>query len=126
MPKILIADDDLDIASIISTILSHVNSLYEIEIALTKLQLYEKITVLELDLIILDAKFGSENGRVICKFLKENFLNIRVILISASVERLQKIDELCADGSIEKPFNLNAIVNIVEDVLAKPPARFQQ
>jgi DNA-binding response OmpR family regulator len=72
-----------------------------------------------IDILLLDVFLDNINGRHICKQLKSdpstNYFPI--VLMSASPENLQDLDECNADGYIEKPFDIKYVVKKIEDLL---------
>ncbi|HEV8082188.1 MAG TPA: response regulator [Chitinophagaceae bacterium] len=74
------------------------------------------------DLIILDIFLAAEDGRNVCKELKEDkeTLHILILVFSASPESLKDYESYCADGVIEKPFNLNQLIEKLTSVLHLP------
>ncbi len=118
MIKILIADDDPDVAVVLATYFGEVEKKYEVATAFSKSELLEKIALWLPELIILDVWFGKANGRILCKFIKSNFLQVKVILISATAQLLENQKECLANGCVEKPFDLVHIAKTVERVIA--------
>lgn len=70
-------------------------------------------------LILLDILLDGIDGRVICSELKESSLykNICIILFSASSEKLQDYNNCNADGILEKPFDIQNLLYVLESCL---------
>ena len=109
MNKILIIEDDKDIAAIERVFLTV--SGYEVDLA------YDGFTGLNMglsksyDLIILDIMLPGINGFDICIKLREN-LDIPILLVTAKQDDIDKIKGLGsgADDYIEKPFSPSVLV----------------
>ena len=71
------------------------------------------------DLVLLDINVGSEDGREMCRGIKEQskFHHIPVILFSANTEALKVNADAGADAGIEKPFDLNNLVELIDKYL---------
>lgn len=66
------------------------------------------------DVVLLDVNLRDEDGRKICKILKQQqVIHCPVLLISANPDNLKKFDECLADGAIEKPFDLKTLTKII-------------
>jgi DNA-binding response OmpR family regulator len=74
------------------------------------------------DLINLDEWLNDEKGSDICKKIKSNpeTAHIPIILVSA-INQLEEVAKGCkADGFIEKPFNINDLVDCIKENLESP------
>ena len=70
------------------------------------------------DLIILDVMLGKDDGRLICRELKNSEYNhIPILMYSASRLMLEHWEEYNADNRIEKPFHITQLQNRVEPML---------
>ncbi len=115
--KVLIVDDEVDICNLLSWILkqknlvtSFVNSLSEAEKALKK----DKPSILFLDNYLPDG-FGVE----FISFVKENYPDVKVIMITAHDSYSEKQNALKkgADFFISKPFTKALISETVDSLL---------
>lgn len=105
-PKILVVDDDIDVAQYITSLLSHdyiVVNRYSAEEAL------EDLEQVKPDLILSDIIMGKMSGYDFCKTIKQNLLfsHIPVILITAKSNMNEQITDLRlgAVAYITKPFD---------------------
>lgn len=105
-PKILVVDDDIDVAQYITSLLSHdytVVNRYSAEEAL------EDLEQVKPDLILSDIIMGKMSGYDFCKTIKQNLLfsHIPVILITAKSNMNEQITglRLGAVAYITKPFD---------------------
>ena len=69
-------------------------------------------------LIILDIYLAGEDGRNICRKLKEDDAtrHIPILVVSASPADLKDYDTYYADGIIEKPFDLKTLLQKITSI----------
>ena len=119
MKNILIIENDQDILDLMSYILEEQG--HQIFTSLNSSVLDEEN--LEPDLIILNQTLGIERGSDVCIKLKQDpkTAHIPIILISA-VNQLDELASKCnADGYIEKPFDIENFIRVVNDHLTITP-----
>jgi CheY-like chemotaxis protein len=111
--RILIADDDPAIVDAIQLMLE----LYEYEVSTT----VDGETIYKMekeypDLLLLDIWMSGQDGREICKYLKNNPLtkHIPIVMISASHDVIQSAKDAGADDFIAKPFQMHELLQKVE------------
>lgn len=118
MAKVLIVDDQHELIELISVCLKikgHITAG-----AQNKETLMSSLESFQPDLIILDVMLGKEDGRIICKELKEStYKNIPIILYSASRLMLDHFEEYHADDRLEKPFDIFLLQDKVEQIVSK-------
>ena len=107
--KILIVDDDENIAELISLYLN--KECYETQIALegeSALQIFAEFSP---DLILLDVMLPGMDGYQICTEIRKNS-NVPIIMLSAKGEVFDKVLglKIGADDYIVKPFDSNELV----------------
>ncbi|MEH3111976.1 response regulator [Pedobacter terrae] len=114
--KILIADDDEGIVDAITMILEVMG--YDVEFT------YDGGAVIDAvknkpDLIMLDIWMSGYDGRDICKQLKNDpqFKGIPILMISASRDIRQSALDAGANDFMEKPFEMDSLLNRVEILL---------
>jgi CheY-like chemotaxis protein len=73
------------------------------------------------DMIFLDVFLQGEDGREICKELRNNSETkyLCIILISGSPKDLELYKEFGADGYLEKPFGLPVLLDKIESTLGE-------
>ena len=115
--KILVADDDPAIVDAIKLMLE----LYDYEVSTT----VDGETIFKMekeypDLLLLDIWMSGQDGREICKFLKNNPLtkHIPIIMISASRDIIQSAKDAGADDFIAKPFQMDELLQKVEKYIS--------
>lgn len=111
--KILVADDDPAIVDAIQLMLE----LHDYEVSTT----VDGETIYKMekeypDLLLLDIWMSGQDGREICKYLKNNPLtkHIPIIMVSASRDIMQSAKDAGADDFIAKPFEMNDLLEKVE------------
>jgi DNA-binding response OmpR family regulator len=111
MPKILIVDDSRDLADFLTVLLQLHN--FEVETALSKTVLMDKLDTFKPDLILLDIVLRHIDGRELCKEIKNNSLykKIPIILLSANPEFLKGYEVCEANDVIEKPFDIKTVID---------------
>ena len=82
-------------------------------------KLNETISLFEPDLILLDVLLRQENGRDMCRKIKEENKVLPIVLISANPNLLKNFEECEADAVIEKPFEMQTVMTTVDKLLEK-------
>ena len=118
MQKILIIEDDADIAAIERDYLT-LNS-YQVEIAADGKRGLARALSGEFDLILLDVMLPEIDGFTICRKLREQ-INTPILMVTARREDIDKIRGLGlgADDYVEKPFSPSVLVARVKAHLAR-------
>ena len=118
MPKVLVVDDDPDLAAICSLILESEG--YETSVASNGVEAYDKLSATPVDAILLDVMMPSMDGLTVCRLVKSDpkTEQLPVIIMSAS-ERLREQARVAhADAVIAKPFNIDDLVLAVNRLVA--------
>jgi len=117
MSKIVIVDDSIDLLEVMKFFLEEKG--YEVETTTGHHDLISIIKSFSPDLIILDVFLQGEDGREICKKLRESEEHkyLCILLFSTSPKALANAKKCGADGYIEKPFGLTDIVDKIESTL---------
>lgn len=122
--KILIADDDPTVLDVIKMILDKAG--YKTETTLNGRTLLNNLPE-DFDLILLDVRMSGIDGFMICRHLKsqESTRGIPIVMVSAVPELGARTRNSCADAYLEKPFNMDDLLRIVEKYIGpdKPATR---
>jgi DNA-binding response OmpR family regulator len=112
--KVLVVDDDKDILEVLKILLS-VSGL-QVEAISQHGEIYDNLFLFKPDVILLDVNLGACDGRTICKDLKSQAetKDISIIMFSANHNIRQSALDNNADGFIEKPFEIDQLVNTVK------------
>ncbi len=107
--KIMIADDDPGIVDAIQMLLEYEG--YEVRTTVNGATVNDMQDEFP-DLLLLDIWMSGQDGRVICKKLKEseNTKDVPVIMISASNELRKSAQDAGADDFLEKPFEMDHLL----------------
>lgn len=116
--KILIVDDDLNIAELISLYLT--KECYETTIVQDGIAALESFKKNDYNLILLDLMLPGIDGYEVCREIRKTS-NIPIIMLSAKGEIFDKVLglELGADDYIIKPFDSKELVARVKAVLRR-------
>lgn len=117
MRKILIIEKDEDILQIISQILSEEG--YSVSSSRTEKGIFDLIQEVKPDAILLDIMKPTAQGTEVCRAIKdhEKFKHIPVIVLSTFMQ-VDIFKEICADEVIPKPFDIDLLLQVIEDHLA--------
>ena len=110
MKKLLIVDDSTELLAM-QRLLSFYN--FSVRGVKDSKSLMTELKTFKPDIVLLDIFLGEEDGRKICRQLREDpdNINVAVILFSGSEKHTQNYREWGADGAIQKPFAINDLVN---------------
>src|SRR6266498_2492656 len=114
--KILVVDDDEGILEVVQIVLEGEG--YQVQTSQSS-ECFQNFGDLP-DLILLDVLLSGEDGREICKQLKsdEKTVHIPVIMLSAHSDASRVADTSGADDFLEKPFDVDVLIEVVEKHLA--------
>ncbi|THF51480.1 response regulator [Flavobacterium supellecticarium] len=118
--KILIVEDDNLTMNILEFILKKEG--YALTIARDGSEAIEKIPEVNPDLVITDVMLPFKSGLEITNFVKENYTNTPVIILSALGEEENTVTngfKLGADDFIAKPFNPKELILRVKRLIEK-------
>jgi len=116
--KVMIADDDPGILDAIEAMLEFGG--YQVSSTpngATLLDIKDNFP----DLLLLDIWMPGTDGRDVCKYLKaqERSKNMPIIMISASTELERSAKEAGADDFLEKPFDMDELLQKIDYYLTK-------
>ena len=118
--RLLIIDDN---ESLIKLIKQYFNDSMDIEVVLDAKDGLEGIDVIhrkqeKFDMIILDLVMPNKDGIEVLKYLQENKIEKKVIVLTSynSQEMIRKVSELGADYFILKPFELKTLEEKIKEI----------
>jgi two-component system response regulator VicR len=116
--RIILIEDDPDHVELIKLILC--SDGFQVQDSDPEL-LYADIDKDEPCLILMDNRLHAKSGAQICKELKANsdLRHIPVVLVSAALDLATIAKDSKADGFIEKPFNIDALSETVQNIIHK-------
>lgn len=111
MRKLLLVDDDADLLYSMQRLLAFYD--YSIKAVKDGKTMFREIDGFHPDIILMDVMLSDEDGRELCRALREvsNYNQVTVILFSGSPKHLKDLQECGADGAIEKPFTMADLIN---------------
>lgn len=115
MKKILVVDDDADIAGVVKIILT--SNGFEVRTHDTGYHVPEIVKDYQPDLILLDIRLPGKAGTEICKELKEISKKPPILLFSAHAKEGEAYDICKADGFIKKPFEVKSLLKAINEQL---------
>ncbi len=116
MKKLLIVDDEEDLLYSMELLLTKFG--YKVKTARSYETLLPIVYSFQPDILVLDVMLGKEDGRDICKLLKENPITkeICIMLFSASPEKGKNYQDYLADGWLDKPFDPDSIASKLDSL----------
>lgn len=115
--KVFVVEDNFDIGYILNTFLDEEGFKTSV---FTTISDFYKVYEKELpDIFLLDVSLPDGNGIELCRKLKHESrsLNIPIIIMSAHAPNEKLALEDCADGYISKPFDLDAVLQNIKNIL---------
>jgi DNA-binding response OmpR family regulator len=115
--KVLIIEDDRDTLDLLNYIAEDLNLLV---IASGFISNVFDVEALLPDLILLDHQVHGKLGSDFCLEIKANPLTKHIIVVMLSAHNNIAIisEKCCANGYLEKPFNLNELIALIEKFVA--------
>jgi DNA-binding response OmpR family regulator len=113
--RILVIDDDPEMGEVFKEIFSSdKNEVFFYEYVD---DIFDLLALHQPHIILLDYNLQSQNGGSICKHIKSSkqYCDIPVILLSAFPRFIYSHSDIGYDGFLEKPFDVQELINIVED-----------
>lgn len=119
MEKILIIEDDEILRSELSILLS--NASYEVEVLKDFKNSKEEIIRINPNLILLDINIPYLNGEVLLKSLRDDNINIPVIMLTSSNKTIDEVLSISygADDYITKPYNPTILLLRINNIFKR-------
>ncbi len=113
MNKVLIVDDEVDVCQTLFAILSEKG--FIVKTVNSQEEIFDSITSLKPDIILLDVRLNGADGRNICKGLKNHFQtkHIPIILISGDSSLLESAKECKAEAFMPKPIESDNLIQMI-------------
>jgi DNA-binding response OmpR family regulator len=119
LPKILIADDDLEIQKMVKAALSSVGA--TLLVADDGEQALERLLVEKPDLVILDVMMPKMSGWEVVKYIRHHaeVKHVKVLMLTAIGEKANEATSPLAgaDDYLDKPFNFETLASRVRALL---------
>jgi len=125
MSKILIYDDNAELLECLQLCLET----YDFEVKATGDRKHFNwiLETFEPDVLLIDVNLGGEDGRVICRMLRddEKYADLPIVLFSSSSDKLRDYQEYGADDVLEKPFEVKDITPRLTAAIEKRKERIR-
>lgn len=120
--KILIVDDDPDVRSILSGVLS-VDGRFDVLTAENGQIALNILNLLKIDMVVADKEMPEMNGVDLLAAVQENFPDVERFLMSwlPGSQTTKQIRALGGAGYIEKPIDPGAVIQTVNEAIASAP-----
>lgn len=112
--RILIVDDDADIASQLSVLLGR---RYDTAVASNGFEALRRLDEAAADVVLLDLRMPGLNGSGFVDELRRRGQDTRIILISANPDVAAQAEQLGAVGWLAKPFDIETLEARIEQAL---------
>ena len=117
MESILIVDDDIKLCSVLSEELNEIG--YNSNFVTSADEAFKFLDLNKADLLLLDLKMPDKDGFYVLNRLRENSIDIKVIVLTAYADVKSAIDSarLGASDFISKPYDLDELIITIRKVL---------
>lgn len=114
--RILVIEHNKDILELISLVLDEAG--YEVVSSKNDQNILEQAIGLQPDAILLDILKVTDEGTELCRQFKDvkETCHIPVIVLSTHPQ-IHKVKDVCADEIVEKPFDIDALLETLEEQL---------
>lgn len=117
--RILVVDDDAAIRDVVAEVLEDEG--YQVEKAASGAEALVAIETQKPDLVVLDMRMPVMNGWEFAEELAGRRDNaVPILVMTAAVDAAQRAQEIGAAGTLSKPFDLVALLEMVEGLLSEP------
>lgn len=117
--KILVVDDERGVLEAVNEILLMEG--YEVQAVSEAQHIHTHLSEFNPDLVMLDVFLSGNDGREICRQLKEDrdHRSVPVILMSAQLQAEESVYDCGANAFIAKPFDIDSMLQLVETNLSE-------
>jgi DNA-binding response OmpR family regulator len=122
MIKVLIFDDNTDLLECMQLCLESYD--FIAQTTSRKDDFYSELEGFTPDAVIIDVNLSGEDGRLHCKKLRKNkkYDHLPIILFSSDTNKLKDYEEYGADGTLNKPFDINEMSDLLTSTINKRKA----
>ena len=118
MNKLLIVDDSDALLEAMKAILERYE--YTVTILNNATTIFKDLRKFQPDMLIIDIYLAGDDGREICKKIKENAetRQVGILVFSASPKALEDYKSYRADDFIEKPFDITDLLKKIKSIVS--------
>ena len=115
--RILVVENNKEILDVIAIVLEQAG--YEYRLYTNEKNIFVQVIQFEPDAILLDIVQPTIEGTELCRKIKaaEGTTHIPVIVLSTH-PKIEKVKEVCADEVIAKPFDIDFLLETLDDQIA--------
>jgi len=117
--SILVVDDEPVLCAILDKMLTRLG--YQVVSAHNGVEAMKILSRMNIDLVISDLRMPQMDGWTLMKYSKDRYPNLPFILITGyhSIHTQSRASKSSADGYLSKPFSVQQIKSLLENVLSK-------
>jgi two-component system, OmpR family, response regulator len=122
MSRILLIEDNTDLAEFVARGLSQEG--FAVDILPDGMHALQKLADNAYGLVILDRRLPSGDGTIVCKAIKSQYPDVRVLMLTASAQLVEKIEgfKSGADDYLTKPFEFEELLMRVHALIRRSAA----
>ncbi len=113
--RILIVDDDEAIRSVLAEIFKEEG--YWVQVAGNGRQALQTLTAVPFDVLLTDISMPVMDGRELARALRERAISVPLVAMTASRNIVKTAREMRAAAYIEKPFDVDALLSTIDQVV---------
>ncbi len=126
MPSLLLVDDEPRLLNSLSELLKGNN--YNLATATKGCEAIEQLTNKQFDIVLLDLMMPEMNGYAVMDFIKENNIDVNVIIISGcdDIDVAIEVLKYKISGYLRKPYSYEALINLTEEIIKQRQAEIKK
>ena len=114
---VLLIDDEPAARYLISSVLRDAG--YEVVLASDRAEALEFVTLRQPALVLLDWRLPGDSGDQVAEAIREHRPNAEFVVVTADGRAEAKAEEIRARGHLQKPFEVDALVEVVTEALGR-------
>jgi len=116
--RILVVENNKDILELISFVLDQAG--YEFSLFTSETGIFDHIAEFQPDVILLDIIKPTIYGSELCKQIKDTYSTHHIpVIVLSTHPHIQKVKDVCADEIVEKPFDIDGLLDAISASLKK-------
>ena len=125
-PRILIVEDDLDAREFLVDVINELDYFVETEVAVDGFSAGSKVSSFKPDFVILDIMLPGINGFEVCRQIKNDFKEIKILAMTGyySEENKKRIFDAGADIFMRKPIELDELKKTIDKIILSKTKKY--